>query len=468
MIDVIEDSKGVTISAEVAYEDYAGRCTIELVHVYDWYDQMERISANCVIFKGVFKTDYVQMVKGVYLICCARAENGKLIFGRSEHEGFDIQRAFCVGHSCEKTDNDVRDIYSNIVNHREAVFSEVKGDIINGTTLFDCFVFVKNLNVYSTIEYGDASVIPYNKYKSLSEAQLIDSFFTNEKVTFDYTSSLREGFAAVIYIKNIMADENGEYAKKYALERASIIANLFSISNHDNCQIVATVTRKKKENTYSIRVIDPIYQGNLLRLTDQGFWLRALYNYLLNNDSNIKVYIKLFNEAVTEENIWASYFKFWVLLEVMAEAYETKGKIMTAWDGTTIYDKDGKAKVIETNFDSVIELMRIKYSHQYNRDFIKVDSIGNIKDFLSVCYQRRCCFAHYGGCNPNNHNLCKQKDQYIRCKSNLSQKKGWFDDRVWSRLESLVRELIYIEIKDSIGKTPRETMYLDELVKGSA
>ena len=390
--------------------------------------------------------------------------------GSKPQEGFVIQKAFCIGNSSELADASIRDIYYKVMDRREAVFSEVKGDIRNGTTIFDCYVFVKNLNVFSTTEYGDVSVIPYNKYKSLSEAKMIDAFFTTGDVLFDYSSSLREGYAAVIYFKNIMADEDGEYAKKYALERATIIVNLFSISNHDNCQMIAVVIKKKKENIYSIRIIDPIYQGNLLKLSDQGFTIRAVYDYLVNNDSNLNVYIKLFNEAVTENSIWASYFKFWVLLETMAEAYGTKGKNMTAWDGTAIYKKHEKGqRKIETNLESVVELIRIKFSNRYSRDFIKFPNtrINNVKDFISVCHKRRCCYAHSGGCNTNNPNLCNQKIECVRCRSCLPSKSGKFDDPVWSRLESLVRELIYMEIKNSIGEVARETTYINTLIEDS-
>ena len=198
IVDIIDAVNGKSIKAHTVHADYKGDCLIGLIHVFDWYDQEETISSNCVIKMGVLETAPIHFEEGLYLLCYISLSDEETVLGRKKKGSYEIQRAFCVRDSIDLADSAAREIYSKVVSYRDTTFSKVKGDITNGTTLFDSYIFVKNLNVYSTIEYGDVSVIPYNKYKSLSESRLIDSFFTSDYVTFDYSSTLKEGYAAVL------------------------------------------------------------------------------------------------------------------------------------------------------------------------------------------------------------------------------------------------------------------------------
>ena len=113
-IDIVKDIKGIIINAEVAHDDYCGICNVEMVHAFDWYDQIEYISSNCVIDNGVLKTDSLQLENGIYILCCISDKNGEVILGSKPQEGFVIQKAFCIGNSSELADASIRDIYSGV------------------------------------------------------------------------------------------------------------------------------------------------------------------------------------------------------------------------------------------------------------------------------------------------------------------------------------------------------------------
>ncbi|MCR5726979.1 MAG: hypothetical protein K6G24_05885 [Lachnospiraceae bacterium] len=443
---------GIVIKATVDHTDYNGTCQIELVHVYDWYDVHMINSANCTISNGCLCAEMPETLeKGLYLLCSIVINDNEEVLGKREKEGFSVLTAFYLGDDLDVSQQVLHDSYFELLDHREEVFSDIKGDIEGGTTLFDCYAFVKNMNAVASIQYGDIEVIPFNEYKALSESKMIDAFFTGKGIPFDYSSNLKTGYGAFIYMKNVLSDEKGEFAKKFIQERAGIVANLFSLSNHDNCQIISTVIHNLATNVFSININAPIYQGNLLRLADQGFAIREKYLYLLENDTNLNVYIKLFNKAEAETDALATYFRFWTLLEVMAETNGIIGQNMVEWDGTPIFSKKGKTLKIENNLDAVFELVRIKYSSNNSRDFIKMPSITNVKEFLSVCYQRRCCYAHRGVCDAyTNRKINCDSEVKKRCKASMVTKRGKINDQVLTRLELLVREMIYKIIDEQI------------------
>ena len=449
---IIINEKSYILEAAVNYADYDGACRVEMVHAYDWYDQQMLIDSCCTIRNGQAKIELPDTLEsGLYLLCSVTVNEADVILGKREQEGFSIITGFYIGRGLDAPQQVLLDSYMRAVERREQVFSEIKGDHENGTTYFDCYVFVKNMNVDTIIQYGDIEVIPFNRYKALSESKMIDAFFTSEGVPFDYSSNLSDGYGAVIYMRNVLSDEKGDYAKRLIREKAGILVNLFSLSNHDNCHIISTVIHDLKAGVYSININDPHYHGNLLRLSDQGFAIREEYKYLSENHTSLNVFIKLFNEAEVESDVLASYFRFWTLLEVMAEAHEIKGENMVRWDGSTVLANNGRAKTIETSIDAVFELIRRNYSANNTRDFIKLSTITNVKEFLSVCYRRRCCYAHKGGCNADNEAICNSNDESIRrCKSCLEINRGKVNDAVLFRLEQLVRELIYMEIANQI------------------
>lgn len=466
-IRFIESDDSYVFEASVVHEDYRGSCLLELIRVYDWYDTRLMINMNCNIVNGILHVDLDnKLEKGLYLLCSISINDTTVILGKREKEGFSVITSFYTGRDFRVSQQVLHDSYFKVIEHREEVFIENKGDLENGNTLFDCYAFVKNMKTDSIIQYGDIEVIPFDEYKALSESQMMDSFFTRRGIPFDYSSEIKCGFGSVIYMRNVLSDDKGDYAKKLIHKKAGIITNLFSLSNHDNCQIISTVIHNLSTGIYYINIDDPHYQGNLLRLCNQGFAIREEYRYLLENETNLNVFVKLFNEAEVEKDVQATYFRFWTLLEVMAEAHDIKDEDMTRWDGTVVISKNGHNKRIETSLDAVFELVRINYSEKNTKDFIKMASITDVREFLSVCYQRRCCYAHRGSCSSGNENMCDSNIREMsRCKASLAEKKGRINDPVLTRLEQLVRELIYKEIDQHIDIKRKDTEYLEGLLE---
>ena len=71
---------------------------------------------------------------------------------------------------------------------------------------------------------------------------------------------------------------------------------------------------------------------------------------------------------------------------------------MKKWDGTIVKNKKGKVvKIGNQSLDRVFELVRLNFSNKKDSEFLyDIEGLTKVKDFLSICYQRRCCCAHKG------------------------------------------------------------------------
>ncbi len=465
-VNVLANNSIKIEATDVNYEDYEGSCKVNVIHVYDWYDIAEELTANCIIRNGkIVACAKLLEEKGFFLFSSLSFDNEVYILGHKNGEKVSILTAFLLGYNQCKTELELHNIYRNIIINREYVFSASKGDIETGNEVFDFYVFVKNLNISNRVQYGDIEVIPFNEYRALSETNMIDAFFSDENGKFDFSATLQGGFGAVIHMKNIHVASSAADAEAIAWKKAQILINLFSLTNRDNSEAIAMVAYNHRTGLYWIRVREPSYQGNLLRLADQGYSIRTKYKYLSSTETKMNAFIKLFNEAVNESERLSSYFKYWMLLGVMAESSGISGSDMKCWDGKTVTSKkDGKNVIISQELDMVFELVRRHNSDDKNENQFKIYSVTRAKDFLSICYQRRCCYAHKGGCEHLSGVGCNaSKRPELLCKNNMVTVKSKYDDRILDTLESIVRSIIFKEL-EKVAPTKMDDSFVESLI----
>lgn len=318
---------------------------VHLLRVYDWYDQIEPFVAECTLGDGVLALSLYELDSGLYFLKSVTSEacetpSETIIEFMNEDICFDY--CFTVGTTKEFSVEELRRVYRGIFERREEEFGKPKGDL-KGNEVFDSYTFVKNINPVGKLQYGDIEIIPFNEYRTLSEAKMIDEFFKSKGEEFDYSSSLKGEYGAVIYVKNIYVKNDYLEAADFSLKRARVLVYLYSLYNRDNAQIIASVLKKLSTGLYwiSINSKKDIYQGNLLRLGDWGSCIREQYQFLVNNDSNINVFLKLFNEAVRERDRMAAYYKYWTLLEVFAECEGVSGCEIRDWNDNVVLGKNG-------------------------------------------------------------------------------------------------------------------------------
>ena len=456
--------------SSIAHADYFGQCMIKIVQVTDWYDHTIECKTKCVIESNILTVSlHANIENGLYLLQAISIETNDNIIAIDSDKLY-LAEAFTLGIDTDKTQEELKDIYHKVVRRRDELFEEPKGNVTNGDTQFDCFIFVKNINPISILQYGDIEIIPFNEYRYYSEAKMIDAFFAQITPGFDYSSTLKGEFGAVIYMKNVLAQNEYKEAIDYALNKADILVNLYSLLNRDNAQIIASVVQKVGTDQYWINVVSQrdLYQGNLLRLGDFGYSLRNQYTYLSNNDTNINVYIKMYNEAVKETDRMAAYYKYWSLIEVIAECEGIVGDDKKTWDGSTISGRDSMNKKILSNnvVDVVYELLRRRFSSELSEYYFRLKGPANVEDFLKVAHQRRNCYAHRGKCDFNNPLACNySKTNPKLCKDNMTEKITKNSDQILMQLEDIVRRLIYSEINKVITPAEDISKFVDSILK---
>ena len=120
------------------------------------------------------------------------------------------------------------------------------------------------------------------------------------------------------------------------------------------------------------------------------------------------------------------------------------------------------------SLDKVFELIRVNYSQNNDEEFFlqNVDGIGKVKDFLSICYQRRNCCAHRGENCINDSDRCVKKDELQCIKYNIihSDEPVGFQDRILRRLEELVIDLLTKEVNKEFGNFTKQTDFINRII----
>lgn len=120
--------------------------------------------------------------------------------------------------------------------------------------------------------------------------------------------------------------------------------------------------------------------------------------------------------------------------------------------------------------NNVFELVRINFSKSTEKDFIgKIENIKSVKEFLSICYQRRNCCAHRGKCYSQDKDIClKTKDIMYNCKKNNiihKEEPIQFQDKVLRKLEEITTQIILNELNRNTGQIIKEEKIVDSLLK---
>ena len=440
-----------------------------LARVYDWYDEVLRIKGEC-----INKGDYVEfkinngLEKGLYEILAIKNEKDILVYGDEKKNVHPIG-AFTINSS--KSINAI-DVCKQIHVNRERMFNRPKHLCNNGKgKIFDVYIFCKNIKIGVLAHYDDIEVFPYEYLKITNEIEYINSFF-KEKAFIDlvrpeekYTKEIP---SAVFHVSNIVA-LNYDDAKEYALQKADILNNIFTVLLRSHGTYFAVIILNKTERISQISLLNENYKGNLLLLAENGFNIRQYYNYLNKNNSYLIVYMKLLNDAINEKSRLLKYYRYWNILEGIALLKNFKKKKMKNWNGDLVFNNKNKEILIgEEAVNNVFELLRINFSSNDEKYFINnLENIKNVKEFLQICYQRRNCCAHRGECYSQDKEICDNQRKIMNLcqKNNIIHKEepSQFQDRILRKLQDVVVDVILKEIIRGVGTIEKE----DNIIKNT-
>ena len=171
---------------------------------------------------------------------------------------------------------------------------------------------------------------------------------------------------------------------------------------------------------------------------------------------------------MNEEDKIIKYYRLWIVLEGIASIKNYEKEEMKKWNGDVVKNKNGDTVYVgDKSLDIVFELIR--RSSLYSEDFFKVESITTPKEFLSVCYQRRCCAAHHGSCVCEDLQKCNlTKKEMKRCSENMivhGNPKDVFSDKILWNLQLLTFSIVKNEMEQTYGKVIKETDYISRLIQ---
>ncbi len=440
---------------------------IQVIHIYDYYDEVITINTTGKIENNEFSASLEYIFdKGLYAIKFVSV-NGEYIFGNNSFDPISFDY-FTVELKTEKTD--FESIYKEIVQRRENEINQVKVlDSKEGNSLFDVYVFVKNIKIKNRLQYGDIEVIPFISIQNESERKVINSFFETNKLylNLDNLISSNSRPTAVFCLKNVYANNNDQLMN-FAIPKTQLLIDSFTMLTKANAEIFAVASLNIIECSSCVNVLNPIYTGDLLLLADQSFTVRHYYEKL-SEDPSFAFFLKLLNEAEKETNRMYKYYKLWTILEAMASAKNYSNHEMRKWNGEIVTKRNGDNCLIgEEALNNVFELFRNHFSDREETDLFTVGTVDKAKSFLSICYQRRCCCVHHGSCFMNDPKIClSDKANMCRCKENnytdtLFQSK--YDDSILIKLESFVYEIFHKELDLKFGCCVKSTEQVESLL----
>ena len=440
---------------------------IVLTKVFDWFDESIKIINKCEIKNNTLSFSFINNLEtGLYTFIKVEEKNNIFSVGNNSNE--NLLGAFKVNGNNK---NSIEQYY-NIYNMREKNFNRIK-DISKkpDAELYSVFVFCKNILVSTVAQYDDVEVIPYDYLKCKSELEYINSFLENVtslKIVFKEDKFDSSFPCAVYLIKNIKADSYDE-AEEYAVSKISLLNNIYTVLLKSHGHFFALVTLNESQKISRLKILNTRYKGNLLLFADQGHNTLNLYRKLFDTNSYLNVYIKLLNDAIDEENRMMKYYRYWNILEGIAEHYNFDNNDMQKWDGTIVINGKGEnVKVGTESLNRVFELIRVNYSSKKEKDFLgNLDGLVKVKDFLSICYQRRCCCAHKGENCINDSSKCNKKTEQMCLKYNIIHKENplSFQDIILRRLEDVVIDILKTEINSEVGKSDKIDEYVSKIIK---
>ena len=334
---------------------------------------------------------------------------------------------------------------------RKDVFNNPIGDLEENNN-YQIMLFCKNIYIDSPAQYGQIEIIPYKNLSYESEIKYINNFFeyveSKLNIKLKQSEALESHFrpSAVIHIPNIKA-ANIKRAEEIAIEKASILINIFSLLKKSHGSFFAIFINYKNKFEHYFKFLDGEYRGNLITGTisgEHGNIIRNYYEILEKRPSDINVYIQLLNDYINENNLMMKYYRLWEIIEGYSRKKNISNQIEKDWNGIVVRSKKGKKIQIKEAKQYVFEILRQNFSIITEEKFLEdVDNINNVQDFISIWYQRRNCCAHQGGCFQDDINICDVNvKKFLICKNNKYNINSTFEDKILNKAESCVFDII--------------------------
>jgi hypothetical protein len=198
---------------------------------------------------------------------------------------------------------------------------------------YNCKVFLKNIKIQQEIIIDNNTQIMMSEqgFTCYDPATYMVNYLetvSGKKVKFD-VSSLSKRYAqdmpvCVIKMWNVKAS-NIKAASQIALEKSQPILKFLCYNQGQFPETFGVAVTRKGEGQY-ISVIPAKYCGWKIHLMGN---LNVQAKYItdrIQKDGKLNLYLTLFSDSISEDNIDFKIVKLWTILEIMGASYKERGK----------------------------------------------------------------------------------------------------------------------------------------------
>jgi hypothetical protein len=331
---------------------------------------------------------------------------------------------------------------------------------------YTAVVFLKNCLVRSVqkcteFEISSFSGVGLTDELALLQDYLVQHGFEPLKGADQLSETMKsEQPTAVVRFPALTATSPGECITA-AVQNAEVLSEILALQRLSYGAVIGAILIDSAAGRYWWWVKKPIYTGNLLGgflAGEQTALTRERFAKVRKNDS-LRLYMKLYRDAVEEQNVEMAYYRYWSVLELIAR---TKGLCRSQKldrDGTPMVNRSGAPRYVTDQAEALVtELLRRVH---VARNVSPALGLGHLFDLVPIWYRHRNCIAHGGGCRPEDPTHChRDKEQFVQCRDvhckvveRNGMPRGRHADELLRTLESAVGLAVIQELHDSDGVT---------------
>jgi hypothetical protein len=194
---------------------------------------------------------------------------------------------------------------------------------------YNCKVFLKNIRVQQEIEIdNDTQIVTsaqgYTCYDAAAYMKSYLETVTGERVNIDI-EKLAKNYSenmpvSVIKLWNIKAPSL-EKAAELAFNKSQPIIRFLTYNQGQSPEIFGVTSTRKEEGTF-VAVLPVTYCGWKIHLMDDLNRLARYVTSRTEKDERLNLFLTLFSDATSENNLDFKIVKLWTILETMAASFK--------------------------------------------------------------------------------------------------------------------------------------------------
>jgi len=293
---------------------------------------------------------------------------------------------------------------------REALYKQPVGDReAEGVEHFQGVVLVERLLMTSTMFLPGIEIRPTGKGNPAeSESRIFDEVMadllgTDKKVVSGSEWSTRSENSrpiCTLMFENVYAESLDE-AFALVNARADQVLNLLALNRYAGGSVVgAVITSRTKPPHLWIQLAADGYRGNLaggpISGEDQHSLVRQ--DKAAQGDLVLELALSLLRSAHAEQNDDFRYFRYWSILEILADHRVQRGQPVTYLDGTLLLGRTGKPRTTDDAAPRVYQYLKPLFRSINEQSHIQPAT--SLWEAVRAWYERRNATAHRGGFDP--------------------------------------------------------------------